>query len=319
MAKFSVVENLSQYCFSSPTHRIIMIAHQNRQFLLGGEPSSNIKTLCALFGFTCVVLAFVSVANSQTPDTYSNSSDSNRNVVGFTEPYKQIELSSDELGSIAEMFVAEGDFVSEKTPIARLDVRVQELQLKIATQVASSKSELMGAEQIFAKRRSILDRLRQLQAQGHAGDAEIIRAEMELSIAESKVMSAKEDAIVRKIEMQRAAMQLDRRSILAPFDGVVSKIHRHRGEYLSPLNPEVATIVQIDRLKAIFNVPSSKVSMLKVGATHQVQLANGNTVDAVVEKVGVITDAQSGTVVIELVIENADGDIRSGESVVLNI
>jgi len=296
-----------------------MIAHQNHQFILGGEPSSNVKTLCAVVGFVCVVLAFVSVANSQTLSEYDSDSESSSQVVGFTEPYKMIELSSDELGAIAEMFVAEGDFVTANTPIAQLDARVQELQLKIATQVASTKSELIGAEQILAKRRSILDRLRQLQAQGHAGDAEIIRAEMEFSIAESKVMSAKEGTAVRKIEMERAAMQLQRRSILAPFDGVVSKIHRKQGEYLSPVNPEVVTIVQIDRLMATFNVPSTQISMFEVGATHQVELANGNTVNAVVEKVGVVTDAQSGTVVIKLVIENADGNIRSGESVVLNI
>ena len=296
-----------------------MITYQNRQFIRGGEPSSNIKTLCAVFGFICVVFAFASIANSQTLGQYDAGADGSSKVFGFIEPYKQIELSSDELGAIAEVFVAEGDFVTQNTPIAQLDARVQELQLKLATQVASTKSELVGAEQILAKRRSILNRLRNLQSQGHAGDAEIIRAEMELSIAESNVLSAKEDAAVRKIEMQRAAMQLERRSVLAPFDGVVSKIHRDRGEYLSPLKPEVATIVQIDRLMATFNVPSSKVSMFKVGATFQVELASGKTVDAVVEKIGVITDAQSGTVVIELVIENADGNIRSGESVVLNI
>lgn len=298
-----------------------MIVQPNRQFTLGGEPSSNLKTLCAVFGFTCVLLAFVSVANSQTMGEFNtgNESASNSQVVGFTEPYKQIELSSDELGAISEMFVAEGDSVTANSPVAQLDSRVQKLQLKIATQIASTTSELVGAERILAKRQSILNRLRQLQAKGHAGDAEIIRAEMELSIAESKLLSAKEDSAVRKIEMQRAAMQLERRSILAPFDGVVSKIHRKRGEFLSPLKPEVLTIVQIDRLLATFNVPSSQVSMFKVGATHQVELANGNVVDAVVEQVGVVTDAQSGTVVIKLVIENEDGHIRSGESAALNI
>lgn len=42
------------------------------------------------------------------------------------------------------MFVAEGDFVTANTPIAQLDTRVQKLQLKIATKIASTKSELMG-------------------------------------------------------------------------------------------------------------------------------------------------------------------------------
>ena len=294
-----------------------MLAQQNRHLILAGDPSFNLKTIIAAFGFVCVVFAFVSIANSQTPSEPDMEIISE--VIGFTEPYKTIDLASDELGSIAEMFVREGDYVSAKTAIAQLDSRVQKLQLEIATQVASTNSELVGAERILAKRKAILNRLRILKAKGHASDSEIIRAEMELSIADAKRMSAKEDKLVREIEMRRAAVQLERRSILAPFAGRVSKIHRHAGEFLSPINPEVVTIIQTDRLLATFNVPSSKVSMLEVGATHQIQLANGTIIDAVVEQIGVITDAQSGTVEVKLVIDNSDERIRSGESVTLSI
>ena len=294
-----------------------MIARQNRYFILGGDPSFNLKTIFAAFGFVCVALAYVSIANSQTLSDSESAGSSE--VIGFTEAYRKIDLSSDELGSIAEMFVKEGDFVEAKAPVAQLDARVQKLQLEIATQVASTSSELEGAERIFAKRKSILNRLRALQAKGHASDSEIIRAEMELSIAESKRMSAKEDLVIREIEMRRAAVQLERRSILAPFAGVISKIHRHPGEFLSPLNPEVVTIIQTDRLLATFNVSSSKITQLRVGASHQLELADGSIVDAVVEKIGVITDAQSGTIEVKFVIDNADGHIRSGESVTLNI
>ena len=294
-----------------------MIARQNRNFILSGDPSLNLKTIFAAFGFVCVALAFVSIANSQTLPNSPPAE--NQGVIGFTEAYRKIDLSSDELGSIAEMFVKEGDYIAAKAPVAQLDARVQKLQLEIATQVASTNAELQGAERILAKRKSILNRLQALQAKGHASNSEIIRAEMELSIAEAKQMSAKEDKVVREIEMRRAAVQLERRSILAPFAGVVAKIHRHPGEFLSPLNPEVVTIIQTDRLLATFNVTSSKISTLKVGTSHQLELADGNIVDAVVEQIGVITDAQSGTVEVKFVIDNADGLIRSGESVTLNI
>lgn len=302
-----------------------MLAQQNRSFILGGDPSFNLKTICAAVGFVCVGLAFVSIANSQTlSDSLDSvdsvdSSDAYSQVIGFTEAYRTIDLSSDELGAIAVLFVNEGDHVEAKAPIAKLDSRVQKLQLEIATQVASTRSELTGAEHLLAKRKSILNRLRVLKAKGHASDSEIIRAEMELSIAEAKRMAAKEDMVVREIEMRRAAVELERRSIRTPFAGVVSKIHRHPGEFLSPISPEVVTIIQTDRLLAKFNVPSSKVSMIEVGATHQLELADGTIVDAVVEQVGVFTDAQSGTVQVKLVIDNSNGRIRSGESVRLNI
>jgi len=235
-------------------------------------------------------LAATSVDSVDSSDAYSQ-------VIGFTEAYRTIDLSSDELGAIAVLFVNEGDHVEAKAPIAKLDSRVQKLQLEIATQVASTRSELTGAEHLLAKRKSILNRLRVLKAKGHASDSEIIRAEMELSIAEAKRMAAKEDMVVREIEMRRAAVE----------------------EFLSPISPEVVTIIQTDRLLAKFNVPSSKVSMIEVGATHQLELADGTIVDAVVEQVGVFTDAQSGTVQVKLVIDNSNGRIRSGESVRLNI
>ena len=318
MANFRKSRIISQIPFTTQVaNGTTMLAQQNRNFILGGDPSFNVKTICAAFGFVCVALAYVSIAYSQTPSNTDSKPESQ--VIGFTEAYRTIDLSSDELGSIAEMFVKEGDFVEANAPVAQLDRRVQKLQLEIATQVASTSSELTGAERILQKRKSILDRLRILKTKGHASDSEVIRAEMELAIAEAKHMSAKEDKVVREIEMRRAAVQLERRSILAPFAGRVSKIHRHTGEFLSPISPEVVTIIQTDRLLATFNVPSSKVSMLKVGATHQIQLANGSTVDAVVEQVGVITDAQSGTVEVKLVIDNSDERIRSGESVTLSI
>ncbi len=294
-----------------------MVTQLYRSCITGREPSFNLRTLCAVFGFTCVALTYVSIATSQTlesPQTVAKSQ-----TIGFTEAYKKIDLSSDELGSIAELFVKEGDFVAANAPIAQLDTRLQKLQLEIATQIASNRSSLNSAEQVLKKRESILNRLRQLQTKGHAGDSEIIRAEMELAIATSRHLSAQEDLAVREIEQRRAAMELKRRLIVAPFDGVVSKIHRYPGEFLSPIKPEVVSIVQIDRLYATFNVSSSKVSMFNVGDIHQLELSNGSIVEAVVEHVGVVTDAQSGTIEIKLVIDNADGSIRSGESIILNI
>ena len=53
--------------FANPS-LITMIAQRNRHYIIGHEPSFNPKALCFVFGFTCVVLAFVSATNSQTFD-----------------------------------------------------------------------------------------------------------------------------------------------------------------------------------------------------------------------------------------------------------
>ena len=156
-------------------------------------------------------------------------------VDGFTEPFKTIELSSDETGSLAELKVEEGQSVSAGDVIASLDTRVQELQLEIANQTVNNSSQLVAAEAALAKRRTVAERLRELASQGHARDSELIRSELELSIAEAQVLSAREEKAVHEIEQRRSQVLLERRRIKAPFDGMIAKLHRQQGEFLSPL------------------------------------------------------------------------------------
>ena len=234
-------------------------------------------------------------------------------VDGFTEPFRTIELSSDETGSLAKLNVDEGQSVSAGDVIASLDTRVQELQLEIANQTVNSSSQLVAAQATLEKRRAVAQRLRELASKGHARDSELIRAELELSIAEAQLLSAREEKVVHEIEQRRSQVLLERRRIKAPFDGVIAKLHRQQGEFLSPLKPEIATLVQVDRLLATFMVPSSQVDQFEIGRTLEIELENGRVVDGKVHRVGVVTDAQSGTVELKLVIENPDNELRSGE------
>ena len=240
-------------------------------------------------------------------------------VEGFTEPYRSIDLAGDESGAIFELKVDEGDQVQTGDVVAQLDDRVQQVQLQIANEMAKATSQLEAARKSLEKRQMISTRLQAMQAQGHASESELIRSDMELSIAQSKYGAAREDAAIRAIEKQRAEIQLSRRSIVAPMSGVVAKVHRREGEYLSPLHPEVVTIIQVDRLYATFNIPASQAREFKSGKEFELKFENGDTVLAKVNSVGVNTDAQSQTVEIRLVFDNADGNFRSGEICTLNI
>ncbi|MEM9943405.1 MAG: efflux RND transporter periplasmic adaptor subunit [Planctomycetota bacterium] len=241
------------------------------------------------------------------------SCESQGQIDGFTTPFKSIELSSDESGAIAEMNVEEGDSIREGEVIAKLDSRVQQIQLQIAQQMAENKSQVMANQQMLSKREAISARLKELRDKGHASESEIIRSEMELSIANAKYLASLEEQEIRKIEQKRAAIQLERRNIVSPMNGVVSKLHRKNGEFLSPLHPEVVTIIQIDRLLATFPVPSQDVKNFQVGQEFNLKLENENSIAAKIYGIGVETDAQSGTVEVKFVIDNEDLKLRSGE------
>lgn len=245
-------------------------------------------------------------------------SDQTDAIDGYISPFRSIELSSDEAGAIAKLAVEEGDLIEAGGTVARLDDRVQELQVQIAEELAQTTSQLIAANQLLEKRKEISRRLGELQQRGHASQSEIIRAEMELSIAEAKVLAAKEEKAVREIELRRAEVQLDRRTITSPFDGIVAKIHRREGEFLSPLHPEVATIIQVDKLLASFAIMSNQLDQFSIDQEHTIRLENGSLIKGRVYRIGVETDSQSGTVEIKLLIENPNLKLRSGESCSVN-
>ena len=259
------------------------------------------------------LLTVIAMLMGQCATTLAQSEQSDA-IDGFIAPFRSIELSSDEAGAIAELTVEEGDLVETGGTVAKLDDRVQELQVEIAEELAQTTSQLIAANQLLEKRKEISRRLDELKQRGHASQSEIIRAEMELSIAQAKVLAAKEEKAVREIELRRAEVQLARRTISSPFDGIVAKIHRREGEFLSPLHPEVATIIQVDKLLASFAIMSDQLDRFEINQEHTIRLENGSLVKGSVYRIGVETDSQSGTVDIKLLIQNPTMKLRSGES-----
>lgn len=238
---------------------------------------------------------------------------------GFTEPYRTIELASDETGLIERVQVQEGDRIRAGQEIARLSSDLQRVQLELAAHMAGTDSAIVSAQQTLAKRQQIWEQIQKLRADGHAHENELVRAEMELDLARSRLQAAKDEHTAREIEMRRATAQLERRTIVAPFDGVVAKLHRKEGEFLSPVRPEVVTLVDTDRLYAVFSIPSSSVSILEVGKTYQLEIGSQVGVQATLDSIGVQTDAESGTVRVKLLIENRDLKLRAGEPCIWNL
>jgi RND family efflux transporter MFP subunit len=281
---------------------------------IANSPMNRLSRSVSLFFLSAWLLIHGSVVAGMPQGPHSS------NVFeAFAEPIRKINLASDEVGAIFELLVEEGQTVSKGQVVARLDSRLQLLQLEIATQMAANRSHLQAAEEELRKRSEIHQKLQRLRDQGHASHSEIIRAELELSIANYKLQSAREEMEVRELERKRAEVQLQRRTVAAPFDAVVTKIHTREGEYLSPVKPEIVSLAQIDQLTVRLNVPLSSVSAFKSGLVFNVQLSSGRTVLATVQQVGIEINAESETVEVKLVIENPNHELRSGEKVTLSI
>src|SRR5204863_7090238 len=111
-----------------------------------------------------------------------------------------------------------------------------------------------------------LKKLRELRGQGHASNDELQRAEAELAAAQGQRQSVEEQQIIDRLEVRKAEALIERRLVRSPIEGVVTKLHREQGEFVTPVAPTVVTVTQLHPLRAVFNLPHGYSSRLRQGA-----------------------------------------------------
>jgi RND family efflux transporter MFP subunit len=235
-------------------------------------------------------------------------------IDGFTEPYRSINVASTEIGIIAELKVQEGDVVKKGQTVAVLDNEVQTACLSIAQKHIELKGRLASARAELELRRNRLEKLEELASKGHARREEIERGRADVAIAEAQAVVVEEELAVRKLEYQKVAVDLKRRNVTAPMNGVVAHLHKQNGEFVAPTDPQILNLVQLDRLFGVFSLPAAQAILLHLGDRLPVRLGDSTeTAEGIVESVSPLTDAESGTIRIKVRIENPQSRYQSGQ------
>jgi RND family efflux transporter MFP subunit len=272
------------------------------------------KTLNELFYRIRGGLLIVAILAICVQPLYAN------NVDSFTEPYRTINVSTAEQGIITKMLVKEGDTVRKGQLLATLDKEVLEAAMQIAKAGKESLGRIKSASAAVELRKDRYDKLVKLEADGHAHPEEVLRAKTELEIAEAELLAAKEEQKIKELEYTRIGAQLERRNIVSPIDGVVTKIHKEVSEQVAATDPIVLTLVQCDRLKIVFPVTTAEVNRFSAGQKVAVNFPGDSAAaKGVVESVSQVTDPESGTVRVRVVLDNEDKRYRSGMACFLNI
>ncbi len=232
----------------------------------------------------------------------------------FAEPYRTIQVATADMTLIREVLVREGDAVEAGQPLVKLDDELVKAALEIAKQNLASRGVLNSAEAELRLHSSRAEKFETLVRGGNARPEELEKAQMEKAVSAARVQSAQETLAVRKLELERTQLELERKTVRSPLKGVVTKLHREVGEFVSPTDPVVVTVVQLDPLLATFSLKPAQAGQLQAGRPVQVQFAAAeSSVNAEVELVAPVTDARSGTVRVKVRIPNPNGDCRSGD------
>jgi len=241
-------------------------------------------------------------------------------IEGFTEPYRKLHVACSETGIVASVHVRIGDRVKQGQTLVTLDSSEHRALLELAQHQMNAHGRLAAVQAEARLRQVRLDKLVELAEQGYAHEEELQRARTECEVAAAQVLGVQEDILAKSLEVQRLQVQLDNRTIKAAQSGVVVDVLKEPGEFVSFNDPNVVVMVVVDRLLATFSIPQPQADSLKVGQKMRVYFASqSEPVEGTIDVVSPVTDAESGTTNVQVLLDNAAGKLRGGEHCTLRL
>jgi macrolide-specific efflux system membrane fusion protein len=234
-------------------------------------------------------------------------------------------------GWVASVAAREGDRVERGATLAQLDD--EDARLAVGAAEAERAIAAVAAQddvpaRYAAKAAEVADaelRRSQESIERFAGSVSQSQLDVErLSVEKAKLEHEKALQLRRKadLELQLATVKLDaarvelaRRRIVAPLDGVVVETSVRRGEWLEP-GQKAFRLVSIDRLKAEGFLEAPRARGLQPGAVVRMRAAPGSNLEPIVGTLVFVSpevDPVTNQVRLWAEVDNAAGAWRPGD------
>tara|TARA_E500000331_G_scaffold120496_1_gene117625 strand:- start:4490 stop:6001 length:1512 start_codon:yes stop_codon:yes gene_type:complete len=189
-------------------------------------------------------------------------------------------------GVVEEIFAEEGDRVQRGMPLAQLDTRKLELEVR------RTRTNIESFERAFARSQQLLE-TNMISPEAH-------------------------DQARYNLEREKASLalqmyDLEEATVRAPIDGVVTKREIKLGNTLSPNSPAFE-IKRVESIEAVLNVPEREVNKVQKGQLARVTIdaLSSTEFEGVVDRVAPEIDADSGTFRVTVRLGNEQGLLRPG-------
>ncbi len=221
----------------------------------------------------------------QWPTTWSS--------IGSVAAVHGVTVSADLPGIVEKILFESGQTVSAGAVLVRLDTRQEQAQLA-AADAGRNLSDLN------------LKRAKGLVEQGISSQADLDR------------LAAEQKQALARVGEIRAS--IDRKTIKAPFSGVLGIRQVNLGQYLQGGAP-VVPLQSIRPVYVNFSVPQQQVAALKVGFRIHVTAEGGAGVaaDGRVTAIDAVINEATRNIQIQATFDNADATLRPGMFVKTNV
>jgi RND family efflux transporter MFP subunit len=232
---------------------------------------------------------------------------------GRIEAYYRAPIYARVSGYLKNWYVDIGAKVKAGQLLAEIDAPDLDQQL------LQARADLANAEAASKLSAATLKRRQTLLASNFVSLQEIDERTADLSSknAQVKAMQANVDRLQALIGYKR---------VEAPFDGVVTERNTDVGALINGgtgTGAAMFVVSDIKKLRVYVNVPQSYLSAIKVGGTASIEVPEykGRSFPATVESSSQAVDVGSGTSRMQLLLDNAGGELRPGSyaDVTLNL
>lgn len=235
--------------------------------------------------------------------------------VGQTRGGEEVEIRARVEGYLERVVYKEGTFVKRGQVMYIID------PLQYSANVSVARGQLAEAEANLARSQQDVVRYKPLVEQNA-----ISRQEYETAVQLEKASLASVQA--RKGSVQKAQLELGYCSVSSPIDGLAGKTQVEAGDLVSRVHGNLLTTVsKLDPIKVQFSI--SELEWINFVKSRSARKASGDTGQVVFQMIladkvahpypgrAVVidnaVDPETGTILIEALFPNPDGDVRPGQ------
>ncbi len=212
-------------------------------------------------------------------------------VRGRTENKRTVDVRAETTGRVVERPIERGDRVKQGDLLCRL---------ALADRQARRKQADAAVEQARLEHQGSL----RLQDRGLQSETAIAQAKARLAGAQASLAAA--------------ALDIERTSVRAPFDGVVEDVGLNVGDFAQP-GTACARVVDLDPMLLVGRVSEADAHRFDRGAMATGRLATGAQVSGPVSFLGRQADPGTRTYRVEVTLPNPDYALRSGLTVEFDV
>ncbi len=223
---------------------------------------------------------------------------------GTVFPWKHANIQPDVSGRVHKIYKKQGDRVKTGELLAELDTTTLKLQLRQA------EASLGVAKAAHNDALMNFDRLKKLYEKTAISRIQLEKAELALDSAAAQKQSAQAAVDVIKHTLGNSYMR-------APFAGIITSKNAEEGDSINPMmgmSASVLTLMQMDTVKVILDVPSEDIEKISPDQPCTVRLSSleEETFDGKIFSRNLAADPMSKTFKVEVKIDNPQLKIKAG-------